>query len=74
MDSLFAAGTLVIGGPFIDDSGTVSFTTISGAMLVLGAETAEEARRIAQADPAVQAGIFEIAEVRRWAVALSRFK
>lgn len=74
MDSLFKAGTLVIGGPFIGDSDVISFTTISGAMLVLNAENAEAARRLAEADPAVQAGVFKVVEVRRWAVALSKLK
>ena len=50
MDSLFKAGRLVIGGPFIGDSDVISFTTSSGAMLVLNAETAEAARRLAEAD------------------------
>jgi uncharacterized protein YciI len=74
MNSLFQAGTLVMGGPFIGDSDVISFTTISGAMLVLKAETADAARRLAEADPAVQAGIFKVVEVRRWAVALSQLK
>ena len=64
----------MIGGPFIYGSGPVSFTTITGAMLVLRARTPDEARRLAEADPAVRAGVFEIAEVRRWAIALSRLK
>src|SRR5436853_4153215 len=44
MNSLFKAGTLVMGGAFIGDSDVISFTTISGAMLVLDTETAEAAR------------------------------
>jgi uncharacterized protein YciI len=74
MDSLFNAGTLIIGGPFIGDSDVISFSTISGAMLILKAESADAARRLAEADPAAQAGIFKVVEVRRWAVALSKLK
>jgi uncharacterized protein YciI len=48
MDRLAARGVLVLGGPFTD---------LSGGLLVLRRVDASEARRIAEHDPAVRAGV-----------------
>jgi len=54
--SLSEEGSLMIAGPFADRSGGV---------LVMKADSAEQARRIAEQDPAVQAGRL-IVRVRPW--------
>jgi uncharacterized protein YciI len=53
---------IVLGGPFLDSRDLASF---SGALVVWATDSAEEARRWAEADPAVQSGLFTVAEVRR---------
>jgi len=72
VDRLFDDGTLLIAGPLLNDSGVVALEAVTGAILVLRAATPQEARRLAEADPAVQAGLLEVAEVRRWGISLSR--
>lgn len=72
VDRLFDEGTLVIAGPLLNDSGVVALEAVTGAVFVLRVATPEEARRLAEADPAVQAGLLEVAEVRHWGIALSR--
>jgi uncharacterized protein YciI len=54
-------GRLVLGGPFLDDS---------GGMMVLRADSFEAARAIAEADPTVADGLLTV-EVRPWMVAMS---
>jgi uncharacterized protein YciI len=56
MRSLQALGTLVLGGPFLDDA---------GGLIVVRAEDADEARTLLQADPAVQEGVM-VAEAHPW--------
>jgi uncharacterized protein YciI len=72
VDRLFDAGTLVIAGPLLNDSGVVALEAVTGAVFVLRVATPQEARRLTEADPAVQAGLLEVAEVRRWGISLSR--
>jgi len=72
VDRLFDDGTLVIAGPLLNDSGVVALEAVTGAVFVLRAATTHEARRLAEADPAVQAGLLEVAVVRRWGISLSR--
>lgn len=72
VDRLFEDGTLVVAGPLLNDSGKVALEAVTGAVLVLRAATPEAARRLAEADPAVRAGLLVVAEVRRWGVSLSR--
>lgn len=72
VDRLFDDGTLLIAGPLLNDSGVVALEAVTGAVFVLRAATRQEARRLAEADPAVQAGLLEVAKVRRWGIALSR--
>jgi uncharacterized protein YciI len=70
VDRLFEDGTLVIAGPLLDASGRVALKAVTGAVFVLRAATPQEARRLAEADPAVQAGLLEVAEVRHWGISL----
>ena len=72
VDRLFDDGRLVIAGPLLNDSGVVALEAVTGAVFVLRAATPQEARRLAEADPAVQAGLLEVAEIRHWGIALSR--
>jgi uncharacterized protein YciI len=72
VDRLFDEGTLVIAGPLLNDSGVVALDAVTGAVFVLRAATSQEARSLAEADPAVRAGLLEVSEVRRWGVSLSR--
>jgi uncharacterized protein len=59
VDDLVARGTMVMGGPLADYSGSVS---------ILEGVTAEEARSIVSADPFVQNGVFVLEDVRAWNV------
>ena len=54
------SGPLVLGGPLLDGS---------GGMIILDVPSADAARRIAAADPAVKTGLL-IATVRPWQVVL----
>jgi uncharacterized protein YciI len=55
------AGKLVLGGPFLDDS---------GGMMVLRADSQDEARAIAEADPTVIDGLL-LVHVKPWMLAMS---
>src|SRR4051812_49237581 len=48
MHQLVKAGILKMGGPFLDDT---------GGLIVVTAETAQEANALAAADPAIQKGV-----------------
>lgn len=61
MFSFAESGKLVIGGPFLDDS---------GGMMVLRADSMEEAEQIANADPAVQSGLLKV-HVKEWFVPMA---
>ena len=61
MATFMADNTLVIGGPFLDDS---------GGMMVCKTNTLEEARRIASEDPAVKGGLLNV-EVKAWMVPMA---
>ena len=61
MDALFDAGKVVLGGPFSDDSGT---------MVILAAESIEEARRLLEGDPWAQQDILLPAELKEWTIFL----
>src|SRR5262249_23365374 len=60
MGSLFD-GPMIIGGPFVD---TV------GGLAVLKVGTADEARKIADADPGVRGGILKY-DIRQWRMAIA---
>lgn len=55
-------GKIKFGGPFLAEAGQKPV----GSMLVVEAETIEEARAIAAADPYALAGLFETVSVRPW--------
>lgn len=59
-------GSLVLGGPFTPDGAAAPPL---GVMLILKAPSAEAARRLAEMDPAVKAGLSRILEVRHLLVA-----
>lgn len=61
MAALLAEGKLVMGGPFLDDSG--------GTMVYQAADLAE-AESVAQSDPAVQNGLLQVV-VRPWLIVMS---
>lgn len=59
LERLNAEGTLAMAGPFLDAEGKPN-----GSLVIVKAETAEEARKLADADPYAKAGLFESVEVR----------
>jgi uncharacterized protein len=59
VDALVERGTMVMGGPFSDNSGSMS--------LLEGVDV-DEARRILEDDPFMQNGVFELDEIREWAI------
>jgi uncharacterized protein YciI len=59
IDTLIADGTFVMGGPFGDNSGSMS---------LLEGVDAGEARRIIAKDPFVENGVFVLDDVREWDV------
>jgi uncharacterized protein YciI len=62
MGGFFAKGELVMGGPFLDNS---------GGMMVFAIATIEQARAIASDDPAVKAGLLTV-NVKPWLAAFHR--
>jgi len=71
LDHLFHAGALLVAGPLLDDSGIVSLEAVTGAVLVVRAATRQGARRLAEEDPAIRAGLLRVAEVRGWGPSLA---
>jgi uncharacterized protein len=61
MDALFEAGTVILGGPFADGS---------GSMVVLAAESAEAARAIFREDPWSRQDVLVAGEVKEWTIFL----
>jgi uncharacterized protein YciI len=59
VDALVERGTFVMGGPFSDNSGSMS---------LLEGIDADEARRILEDDPFMKNGVFELVEIREWTV------
>jgi uncharacterized protein YciI len=59
VDALIERGTFVMGGPFSDNSGSMS---------LLEGIDAEEARRIVEDDPFMKNGVFVLEEIREWDV------
>jgi len=56
---LNAEGTLAMAGPFLDDDGKAC-----GSLVIVKAETADEAKAIGEADPYSKAGLFESVDVK----------
>ncbi|MGX5723001.1 YciI-like protein [Shinella zoogloeoides] len=61
LNALNADGKLGFAGPFLGDDGKPT-----GSLVVVKAETIEEARRIAADDPYAKAGLFADVEVKAW--------
>ena len=61
MDALFEAGTVILGGPFADGS---------GSMVVLVAESAEAARAIFREDPWSRQDVLVAGDVKEWTIFL----
>jgi uncharacterized protein len=61
MDSLFEAGTILLGGPFADGS---------GSMVILEGESVEAAQAIFQDDPWAQQDVLVASEVKEWTIFL----
>ena len=59
IDALIAKGTFVMGGPFADNSGSLS---------LLEGVTVDEAREIIADDPFVANGVFVLDDLREWDV------
>jgi uncharacterized protein YciI len=57
VDGLVERGTMVMGGPFADDAGT---------MILLEQVDAAEAERLVVDDPFILNGVFVLEEVREW--------
>ncbi|HEX9764142.1 MAG TPA: YciI family protein [Candidatus Acidoferrales bacterium] len=71
MSRLAREGTLVIGGPLLEESNGAGIT---GAMLVLAADSEARARSIVEADPLVAGKVTEIGEIRRFVVGAASWK
>ncbi|ANH05861.1 YciI-like protein [Shinella sp. HZN7] len=61
LNGLNADGKLVFAGPFLGDDGKPT-----GSLVVVKAETIEEARQIAENDPYAKTGLFASVEVKAW--------
>ncbi|MFC3072256.1 YciI-like protein [Shinella pollutisoli] len=61
LDALNAEGRLGFAGPFLGDDGKPN-----GSLVVVKAETIEEARAIAGNDPYARAGLFADVQVKPW--------
>ena len=59
IDALIEKGTFVMGGPFADNSGSLSL--LEGVIV-------DEAKRIISEDPFVENGVFVLDDVRAWDV------
>jgi uncharacterized protein len=59
IDALVERGTMVMGGPFSDSSGSMS---------LLECVDAAEAERLVAGDPFVENGVFVLEEVREWTI------
>ncbi len=59
VDELVARGTMVMGGPFADSSGSV---------IVLENVGEDEARELVAGDPFLENGVFALDDVRAWNV------
>jgi len=59
VDGLVERGTLVMGGPYSDTSGT---------MMLLEGVDADQAARILADDPFIANGVFLLEEIREWTI------
>ena len=61
----YGAGRIRLGGPFLDEAGEMV-----GSLLVIEAESLEEARAFHAADPYVKAGLVGEADISPWRATL----
>ena len=61
LNALNADGKLAFAGPFLGDDGKPT-----GSLVVVKAETIEDAREIAGNDPYAKAGLFESVTITEW--------
>lgn len=61
LNDLNVKGILVFAGPFLDDEGKPN-----GSLVVFNAETIEDVRAIASADPYAKAGLFSNVDIKPW--------
>ncbi|WP_438751499.1 YciI-like protein [Pararhizobium sp. O133] len=61
LNDLNAKGVLTFAGPFLDDAGKPN-----GSLVVIKAETIEEAGAIAAEDPYAKAGLFAHVDIKPW--------
>jgi uncharacterized protein YciI len=61
MDALFDTGKILLGGPFVDGS---------GSMVILAAESVEVVRAIFQDDPWAKHDILIAGEIKEWTIFL----
>jgi uncharacterized protein YciI len=60
MQALLESGNLLLGGPFLDDT---------GGLCVIRGDSADEARRLAESDPSLAAGLLTV-EIHPWLIAM----
>ena len=61
MDALFDAGTVVLGGPFADDT---------GSLVILEADSPQAARAIYQGDPWTKHDVLVVGDAKEWTIFL----
>jgi uncharacterized protein YciI len=61
LNGINAAGTLAFAGPFLDAEGKPN-----GSLVVVNAESMEEAQAISAADPYAKVGLFASVDIRPW--------
>ena len=61
VDALFAAGKIIMAGPFADGT---------GSLVILAAESVDAARAIFQDDPWAQRDILVAGEIKEWTIFL----
>jgi uncharacterized protein YciI len=71
MMKLMKEGVLILGGPLLEDTKSI---TPNGAIMVLAVDSAEGVRQILDADPAGSAGLLEIIEIRPLLVTAAALK
>ena len=59
IDALVERGTMVMGGPYSDNS---------GSMTMLEGVDAAEAERLVAEDPFIENGVFVLEEIREWTI------
>ena len=61
LDFLARESSVLVAGPFLDAAGNMV-----GSMLVIDAESLEDAKAFAARDPYARAGLFETSSVNAW--------